>query len=271
MSPNSCVTELHCRMRKFASTFLGLSWRALSRICKKISGISMLLSLTTLFISNRSVYRVIKRVLKDKLTYLEPSALIDLYKSTNELKREKRDGIIIEVGCALGGSALVIASSKERTRSFYIYDVFGMIPPPSNQDGDDAHERYKTIASWESKGVGGNTYYGYEENLLEKVEQSFHNYGLPTNENNVYLIRGLFENTLFVNKPVALAHIDCDWYESVMICLQRIEPHLVKGGVLIIDDYHTWAGCRKAVDVYFANKKDEFKFINKFHLHIIRR
>lgn len=230
-----------------------------------------LLSFIPLFISNRHVYFVIKRVLKDKLTYLEPSALIDLYKSVNELKRGKRDGIIIEAGCALGGSALVIASSKERTRSFYIYDVFGMIPPPSKQDGDDTHERYKIIVSGESKGCGGNGYYGYEDDLLEKVEQTFYDHGLPTNENNIYLIRGLFENTLFVNKPVALAHIDCDWYESMMICLQRIEPHLVKGGVLIIDDYYTWAGCRKAVDAYFANKKDGFKFYNKSRLHIIRK
>jgi hypothetical protein len=28
---------------------------------------------------------------------------------------------------------------------------------------------------------------------------------------------------------------------------------LVKGGVLIIDDYGHWEGCRKAVDEYFTN------------------
>lgn len=232
---------------------------------------TFLLSSITPFISDRRVSLVIRRVLKDRLTYLEPSGLIDLYKSVHELKREKRDGIIIEAGCALGGSTLVITSSKEQTRPFYIYDVFGTIPPPSEKDGDNAHERYKTIASGKSKGIGGDRYYGYEENLLEKVEHTFRDYGLPPNENNVYLIKGLFENTLFVDKPVALAHIDCDWYEPVMTCLERIEPHLVKGGMLIIDDYYTWAGCRKAVDAYFANKKDEFKFINKTSFHIIRK
>ena len=231
----------------------------------------MLLSFTTLFISNRRVYCVIKRVLKDNLTYLEASALIDLYKSINKLKKRKSDGIIIEAGCALGGSALVITSSKERTRLFYIYDVFGMIPPPSKQDGDDAHERYKIIVSGKSKGCGRNRYYGSEENLLDKVRQTFYDYNLPLNQNNVHLIKGLFENTLFVNKPVALAHIDCDWYESVMISLQRIEPYLIKGGVLIIDDYYQWLGCRKAVDTYFANKKEKFKFIKKSRLHIIRK
>ena len=237
----------------------------------RLSRFSLLLSFMTLCISNRRVYSVIRRVIKNRLTYLELSALIDLYKSVNKIEKEERDGIIIEAGCALGGSALVIASSKERTRAFYIYDVFGMIPLPSQKDGDDAHQRYKTIASGRSKGIGGNTYYGYEENLLERVKQTFCDYGLPPNENAIYLIEGLFENTLFVNEPVALAHIDCDWYESVMICLQRIEPHLVKGGVLIIDDYYTWSGCRKAVDAYFTDKKDEVEFYNKSCLHIIRK
>lgn len=261
--------KVYCKMQKFVSTFTGLSWSVLSRIYKMNLNISILLSVTTLFIFNRRVYLVIKRVLKDKLTYLDISALIDLYKSTNKLKKG-RNGIIIEAGCALGGSALIIATSKEQTRPFYIYDVFEMIPPPSNQDGDDAHERYKTIASGISKGIGRDRYYGYEENLLDGVEKTFRDYGLPPDMNNVYLIKGIFEDSLFVNEPVALAHIDCDWYESVMICLQRIEPYLIKGGVLIIDDYYTWQGCRKAVDTYFANKKDEFKLFKKSRLYIVR-
>ena len=106
---------------------------------------------------------------------------------------------------------------------------------------------------------------------MEQIKQTFYDYGLPPDKNNVHLIKGLFENTLFVNEPVAFAHIDCDWYESVMNCLQRIEPHLVKGGVLIIDDYYTWSGCRKAVDAYFADKKDRVEFHNKSRLHIIRK
>jgi hypothetical protein len=58
-----------------------------------------------------------------------------------------------------------------------------------------------------------------------------------------------------IDQPVALAHIDGDWYESVMTCLQRIEPHLSEEGILVIDDYDAWSGCRTAVDEYFADKK----------------
>jgi len=233
--------------------------------------VSTLLSLVIIFLLNRKVYYVIEKVFKDKLTYLDVPALIDLYKSVNELERSKREGIIIEAGCALGGSALVIAASKKKkTRKFYVYDVFGMPPPPSEENGKDAHERYKIIASGKSRGIGGNKYYGYEEDLLAKVKKTFSDFHLPPDQNNVYFVKGLFENTLFLNEPVALAHIDCDWYKSVMICLQRIVPNLTEGGVLIIDDYYKWEGCRKAVETYFADKKDKFRFVKKSRLHIVR-
>ncbi len=84
------------------------------------------------------------------------------------------------------------------------------------------------------------------------------------------LVKGQYQDTLVVDETVAFAHIDCDWYESVMISLQRIEPHLAKGGVLVIDDYKTWSGCRRAVDEYFADKRERYEFIMKARLHISR-
>ena len=47
-----------------------------------------------------------------------------------------------------------------------VYDVFGMIPPPGEKDGADVHQRYATIAGGASKGIGGETYYGYRDDLL---------------------------------------------------------------------------------------------------------
>jgi asparagine synthase (glutamine-hydrolysing) len=228
------------------------------------------LRLMSLLLSNRRACQIIRRVRRDKLTYLGSSALIDLHNSIAALEREEKEGCIIEAGCALGGSALVMASSKGRTRPFYVYDLFGTIPPPSEHDGPDVHERYQRIASGESVGIRGDKYYGYEENLFEKVKTTFYDYGLDLEDHNVHLIKGLFQEKLFVDEPVAFAHIDSDWYESVIICLQRIEPYLVKGGILVVDDYDRWSGCRKAVDEYFANRRAEFKFIKKARLHVIR-
>lgn len=214
---------------------------------------------------------IINSVRVDALTYLDNDALNDLFQQVNRIELERIEGDLIEAGCALGGSAIVIASAKSPERYFYVYDVFGMIPPPSNQNGADVHDRYNAIKNGESQGIRGNRYYGYEENLYEKVVDNFRRHGIPVEENNTRLVKGLFDKTMNINRPVALAHLDGDWYESVMTCLQRITPYLVRGGVLVIDDYNHWSGCRKAVDTYFNDKRDEYEFIHKSRLQIVRK
>ncbi len=214
---------------------------------------------------------VIKAVRADSLTYLTENALCDLYEQVALLERRGAGGILIEAGCALGGSAIVIAAAKAPERPLYVYDVFDQIPPPSDRDGPDVRDRYEVITRGEASGFGGKPYYGYEENLYEQVTENFRMLGLPAEENNVHLKKGLFRDTLHVEEPVVLAHIDGDWYESVMTCLERIEPRLIHGGVLVIDDYKHWSGCPEAVDEYFADKRDRYAFIERSRLHIVRR
>lgn len=205
------------------------------------------------------------------LTYLSEEALYDLHQLVTEIEQRGRAGILIEAGCALGGSAIVIAAAKSPARPFYVYDVFAMIPAPTDQDGADAHERYALIAAGGSPGIGGARYYGYEDELFRKVQDNFQALGLPVEENAVSLVQGLFQDTLVIHQPVALAHIDGDWYDSVMTCLVRIEPHLVPGGVIVVDDYDDWSGCRKAVDEFFRDKMAQYVFVHGARLHIVRK
>ena len=214
---------------------------------------------------------IIHAVRADSLTYLGEDALYDLYEQVIKLEKKKVDGILIEAGCALGGSAIVLTTAKSKSRLFNVYDVFGMIPPPSDKDGQDVHQRYETIRSGKSEGLAENKYYGYEENLIEKVTDNFRRHHVALEDNNVHLKKGLFQDTLHIQEKVALAHIDGDWYESVITCLQRIEPNLIPGGVLVIDDYNDWSGCRTAIDEYFEDKKDKYEFIQRARLHIVRK
>lgn len=220
---------------------------------------------------DRPVHPVVASVRAESLTYLDNAALNNLYKQVSEIERQGRKGILIEAGCALGGSAIVIATAKSKERPFYVYDVFGMIPPPTEQDGDDVHARYEVIQSGQSEGIDGDKYYGYEENLYEQVTENFRRHSVPVEPHNIHLVKGLFEETLHVAEPVALAHLDGDWYSSVLTCLKQIEPHLIPGGILVIDDYYDWSGCRKAVEEYFADKQDRFDFHYKSRLHIIKK
>jgi asparagine synthase (glutamine-hydrolysing) len=213
---------------------------------------------------------LVRRVRAAGLTYLNPSALNDLYEAVTAVEQAGTPGCLIEAGCALGGSAIVMASAKAQARPFFIYDVFGMIPPPTADDGADVHARYATITSGKAEGLKGGTYYGYQEDLYDQVGRTFEEFGFPPARHHIRLVKGLFEETLRPEGPVALAHIDGDWYQSVMTCLERIVPHLVAGATLVVDDYYDWSGCRKAVDDFFAGKREQFRFTRKARLHITR-
>lgn len=229
------------------------------------------LQLSSITHTNPKGAEVIRRVKNEKLTYLNTSALIDLYLATQAIQSRNINGAFIEAGCALGGSALVIASGKKKDREFFIFDTFKLIPPPSERDGEDGQRRWNEISLGKSKGLDGEEYYGYIGNLLDRVKKSFVRFGFSPIENNISFVPGFFDETMVINYPVALAHMDCDWYDSVMTCLNRIEPNLVRGGILIIDDYEHWSGCRKAVDEYFAGKKEEYLFKQLTRLHVIKK
>ena len=214
---------------------------------------------------------VIEQVCVQHLSYLRSNALRELAQVALDNEKLGLDGLIIEAGCALGGSTLTLTSAKNQERSFYVYDVFDMIPPPSERDGGDVHNHYQTIKTGRAKGLGDNLYYGYQENLYDKVQQTFKDFGYPTAEHNVHLVQGLFKDTIKVESPVSLVHIDSDWYESVLTCLIRIEPHVVSGGTIIVDDYFHWSGCKTAVDEYFLDRREEYSFVNKQRLHIIKK
>jgi len=215
------------------------------------------------------VVETIDAVGGERLTYLKADMLEDLAACVLSLERDGAAGVIVEAGTARGGSAIVLAAAKSHERPMKVYDVFGMIPPPSERDGADVHRRYETIAAGVAKGPGGETYYGYRDDLYHEVEESFARHGVPVDEYHVELVRGLFEDTIQLDEPVAFAHLDGDWYESTMTCLTRIAPLLVSGGKIVLDDYYTWSGCRRAVDEYFADREG-FRFEHRRRLHVVR-
>lgn len=201
---------------------------------------------------------LIARIRHERLTYLSKNRLAVIADTCLALDRSGVEGLFIEAGCALGGSAIMVASLKVDERPLEVYDVFGMIPPPTAEDGADVLERYETIRSGRSRGLGGDPYYGYEDDLLAKVSSSFDRFGIDRAARRVSLVEGLVQDTLRIDQPVAFAHIDVDWYDPVRHCLNQIVPHLAVGGSVILDDYFDWSGCRTATDEYFADDESGF-------------
>lgn len=242
---------------------------ALPRTTSSVSAPSLLRSLPRAFL-RRSLGRVrddmrrfalsptAREVLRLRLTYLSARKLYNLERCAEELNERDVPGDFVECGVALGGSAVVLASHLTEERHFHGYDVFGMIPPPSERDDEWAHRRYEAIRSGESAGIGGDRYYGYVPNLCETVVDNFRRFGYEPDGRPVALHEGLFEDTLRfeADQRVALAHIDCDWHDPVRSCLETIHPHLSPGGIIVLDDYNDYGGCRRATDEFLARHAD---------------
>jgi len=185
-----------------------------------------------------------RKVRRNHLTYLTYERLASLQRAAEEVRGIP--GAVVECGVALGGSGILLATLLD-DREFHGYDVFDQIPPPGPDDPPEAHERYAVIASGQSEGLAGETYYGYMGDLLQRVSESFARYGVKP-----HLHQGLFEDTLRPDWPIALAHIDCDWYDPVKVCLERITPRLTPGARVIIDDYFVYGGAKKATDEHLG-------------------
>lgn len=201
--------------------------------------------------------RLIRRVRRKNLTYLTVNKLVQIVNTCRSIEQQQLSGLFLETGCTLGGSTIVIASLKQKDRPFLVYDVFGMVPAPTHEDTQDAHERYQKIVHGNSTGIGGDTYYGYQVNLYEKVQRNLSSFGINSDRMTVKLIKGLLHETLHLDKPVVFAHVDVDWYEPVKTSLERIFPKLVLNGSIIIDGYFDWGGCKKAVDEFLTDKTEQ--------------
>ena len=169
---------------------------------------------------------VAEAVVREKLTYLRPSKLGRLEAALARIEAPAVEGDCIEIGIALGGSAIVIAAhARAHRRRFAGFDVFGMIPAPSLElDTPDAHKRYRTIASGQSTGIGGGVYYGYRDDLLAEVTAAFARHGVEVGGDQVALVKGLVQETFAASAPtrIALAHIDCDWHDPVAFSLSAV-------------------------------------------------
>ncbi len=207
-------------------------------------------------VGSRHLDPLSRTVLDEGLTYLSPAKLgriEDVLESADDVP-----GDFAEFGVALGGSAILIAD-RRGDRAFHGFDVFAMIPEPtSDKDDDKSRKRFDTIRSGESRGIDGELYYGYRSDLYDEVCRSFADHGMPVGDDDVHLHEGLFEDTWPSAgvTTLAMAHIDCDWYEPVAYCLDAVDRVLSPGGAVVIDDFHDYGGCRTAVEEFLAAHPD---------------
>jgi hypothetical protein len=190
------------------------------------------------------------------LTYCGRQGKLEIvHQVVERVEAEQVPGIFLEAGVAMGGSASVIIKAKRPERRLKLYDVFRMLPPPSANDDPKSHEAYQYFLSGKVNGVVDRNYVDNAGDLLSFSKLTMQKVGIDVATANVEFIKGLYEDTLNVDEPVAFAHIDCDWHDSVKLCIDRIAGHMSPRGVMLFDDYNSFSGCRKAVDAWLAADK----------------
>jgi asparagine synthase (glutamine-hydrolysing) len=144
------------------------------------------------------------------------------------------------------------------------------MPAPGEHDPPKAHDRYAVMASGAAEGIGGDTFVFYVEDLYGEVVEAFGRHGILLGD-RIALHRGLIEETLRLDEPIALLHVDTDWYDPVRISLERTWPLLSVGGYIVGDDYTTYDGARAAMDEFAGAHGPEVETLwEKGHL-ILRR
>jgi len=89
---------------------------------------------------------------------------------------------------------------------------------------------------------------------LDEVQALFDGLGIRS---QAVFVKGLFQDTLAGNAPdqIAFLHMDGDWFESTRAILVHLWDRVVPGGVVQLDDYGDWHGCRKAFDEFIEERQ----------------
>jgi O-methyltransferase len=154
-------------------------------------------------------------------------------------------GDVVECGVWRGGMVAGMAEVMGRGRKYFLFDSFEGLPEVTDLDGEAA-KRWQ--ADKESP--------GYFDNCRAEIEQA--TAAMKMSGADFECVRGWFDDTIptfDAADRIALLRLDADWYESTMVCLKHLYPKVVDGGYILIDDYHTWSGCSRAVHDYLSETK----------------
>ena len=164
-----------------------------------------------------------------KYTMVQPKRLLALKRMLIDLDKREVAGDVVECGVWNGGSCALMATVTDR--KIWMFDSFEGLPKPGAKDG--ARERKYHFEGW-NKGA------------QDYVKEIFDELKIP--KNRYEIVPGWFDKTLESSpvNPIALLHVDADWYDSVKIILEKFYDRVPVGGYVVLDDYGAFEGCRNA-------------------------
>jgi hypothetical protein len=185
------------------------------------------------------------------------------------VKNENIEGDFVECGIWKGGNIILFNKFNllyDLKKKIYGFDTFEGMSEPNELDKHNNIAAKELAKSYGIKKMSDWCYSSYNE-VVKNISEN-------TIIDNIFLIKGNVEQTLLEEKnlpeKISILRLDTDWYASTKIELEMLYKRLVKGGILIIDDYGHWQGARKAVDEYFKNKNIWLHYVDYTCRYIIK-
>ena len=150
------------------------------------------------------------------------------------------EGDFVETGLFRGGSAATLLNILLRFdncgRKFYGFDSFEGLPQNEKED----KSKFGVILQPGKFAIP-----------MEHVISRFKAWGVY-DENRVIITKGWFNDTLPVSpvSKISFLRADGDLFVSTMDALTNLYHKIVPGGLIYIDDYGSFPGCREAVDKF---------------------
>ncbi len=179
-------------------------------------------------------------------------ALENAFDVVKSIESRNIEGALVECGVAEGGTAAMLALSSsilgEHKRIKWFFDSYEGLPEPTMEDyvGGKVGDFIRPLPKGSCLGT------------IEQVSELMFDV-LNMSKSEVNLVKGWFQDTVPVEKnkigKIAVLRLDGDWYESTKIPLDNFYSQISPGGIVIIDDYGTCFGSKRAVDEFiFENK-----------------
>lgn len=195
-----------------------------------------------------------KRKLRDRLSLqLLPhtmggrKALENAFQVVSLVDERGIDGAIVECGVAEGGTAAMMAMTNRELagpkREKWFFDSYEGLPEPTAEDYHDGRvgEFIRPLPKGSCLGT------------IEQVSALLFD-DLGFDRADTHLVKGWFQHTVPAHREkigaIAVLRLDGDWYESTRIPLDNFYDNVCPGGFVIVDDYATCFGSRRAVDEF---------------------